>query len=62
MVSGLYVIIETVSMITALSVVTVKRDLLYFALTPFMIMYRTLHGVVRFKGYLDFLLKREARW
>ena len=58
-----YMIIEIMSILSALLIVEEKRDLSYFILSPIIILlYRPLYAAVRFKGYLDFILRRDPTW
>ncbi|HII95698.1 MAG TPA: hypothetical protein HA367_08230 [Candidatus Methanofastidiosum sp.] len=46
-----------------LEVVKEKKDLSYFLISPIIIIfYRPLYAFVRFKGYLDFIFRRDPVW
>ena len=58
-----YMIFELISVLTALVVVKEKKDLSYFLISPIIIIfYRPLYAFVRFKGYLDFIFRRDPVW
>ena len=63
MILALYTILEIFCMFPALQTKTLKRDLIYIPLAPFVaIIYRPIYAVARIKSYFDYLLKRESRW
>ncbi|NMC77368.1 MAG: glycosyltransferase family 2 protein [Candidatus Methanofastidiosa archaeon] len=58
-----YMIFELLSVIIALIAVKEKKDLTYFMISPIIVLiYRPLYALVRFKGYMDFVLKRDPVW
>lgn len=63
MIFGIYMFLELITLLPAMSAVTLKRDLKYFPLTIFIVLvYRPIYAVARLKSYFDVFLKREAHW
>lgn len=58
-----YMIFEIISLFAALLVVKERKDLYYFLISPIIIVfYRPFYAFVRFKGYLDVILRRVPVW
>lgn len=60
---GVYLFIELILVTSTLSQPTVKKDLPNILLAPLIVlMYRSIHGFVRLKGYYDYLRKKDMEW
>ncbi|MBC7130551.1 glycosyltransferase, partial [Candidatus Bathyarchaeota archaeon] len=58
-----YLVIESLMVITAGLLSPRKQDLKYVYLVPVMVMfYRPIYSIVRLKAYFDWLLKRKIQW
>ena len=60
---GIYLFIELISVVAILSQPTIKRDLPNILLAPLIVViYRSIYGVVRLKGYYDYFRKKAMEW
>jgi cellulose synthase/poly-beta-1,6-N-acetylglucosamine synthase-like glycosyltransferase len=57
-----YLILESLQLALALSITLEKEDLENIPLVPIMILYRSLHSIVRLLAYTSALLGKKTRW
>ncbi|KYC48815.1 MAG: hypothetical protein AMQ74_01574 [Candidatus Methanofastidiosum methylothiophilum] len=60
---GVYLFIELILVTSTLSQPTVKKDLPNILLAPLIVLiYRSIHGFVRLKGYYDYFKNKDLEW